>query len=629
MDLRRLSYFVLACQEQGFAATAAELGITQSTLSGALKTLSEEVGAPLFEQVQRRLHPTPAGIWLYRSALLLLHAEEFCRNWVVHGPDDQSSDHLVVDVKASFALGRLAKAVSRAIQIYGQRHPELFIQPCFSPTDQPPGQARSIAGAIGDRRRSLLVIDARPLDAERAPDDPNGVTVLAQDPWVVIRAARGRQYDRSWPSEDASYIVPGLGQALVEQASEATGGRTQATIESCDEPASTLPRLIWRQPDDAFLIPRSLAADRLGLDNVDIRPFRPALFCQLVAHHDGDDVHARQLAALIRELLAAPEQNICFRPVLSHRQMRYSRALFERGSITAAARSLSMAQPALTEVLHKLEQTLDCQIFRRSREGLAPTPAGRRLDSAAQLIIEGARRIVVESASVVGGEGGRMKIGVVPSAVHTSITAQCVARAIGVWRQRFPDVRLQVLQGTSSALQNMVASGTIGLAITERTAPGMARFKLAESEPLCVLANPRFNVLPSGPVQLADLMDLPLVLPTQAGGLRQILDAAALEAHLKLVPLLEVNSLPVVLAMIREQPLCTVLPVSSVQNQINSGALRSHPIVNPTLAQQFYAFHAGLRDLNEPEREFLKLLRSEFTRADNTFDIVTPAVAHG
>jgi DNA-binding transcriptional LysR family regulator len=130
-------------------------------------------------------------------------------------------------------------------------------------------------------------------------------------------------------------------------------------------------------------------------------------------------------------------------------------------------------------------------------------------------------------------------------------------------------------------------------------------------------------------VQLADLMDLPLVLPTQAGGLRQILDAAALEAHLKLVPLLEVNSLPVVLAMIREQPLCTVLPVSSVQNQINSGALRSHPIVNPTLAQQFYAFHAGLRDLNEPEREFLKLLRSEFTRADNTFDIVTPAVAHG
>jgi DNA-binding transcriptional LysR family regulator len=190
MDLRRLSYFVLACQEQGFAATAAQLNITQSTLSGALKTLSEEIGVPLFEQVQRRVHPTPAGIWLYRSALLLLHAEEFSRRWIAHGPDDQSSAHLIVDVKASFALGRLAKTVSRAIQIYGRLHPNIFIQPCFSGVDQTPGQARSIAGDIGKDRRSLLVIDARPCDATSGIDDPDRVTVLADDPWVVMRAVR-------------------------------------------------------------------------------------------------------------------------------------------------------------------------------------------------------------------------------------------------------------------------------------------------------------------------------------------------------------------------------------------------------------------------------------------------------
>ena len=40
MDLRRLSYFVLACQEQSCAATAAKFRITQSTFSEALKLLT-------------------------------------------------------------------------------------------------------------------------------------------------------------------------------------------------------------------------------------------------------------------------------------------------------------------------------------------------------------------------------------------------------------------------------------------------------------------------------------------------------------------------------------------------------------------------------------------------------------
>ena len=610
MDLRRLSYFVLACQEQSFAAAAAELNITQSTVSGGLKTLSDEFGAPLFELVQHRLHPTAAGIWLYRSALLLLHAEEFARNWIALGPDDQSAKHIVVDFRASFALGKLAKAVSRAIQVFTRDHPGIFVQPCFSGMDQTPGQARSIAGSLGAIKRSLLVIEARP-DGGPMPKDGERATVLAQDPWVVMRGSRLGMEEQTPASARTPYILPSLDAALIEQAIEATGGRAKGAIESSGEPATMLPRLIWEQPNHPFLIPRSLAAARPGLN---VKPFEPPLVCQLVARHD-DDPDVTELAYLIGKELAEPERNICFRPILSYRQMRYSRALFEFGSITAAARSLAMAQPALSEGLQKLEQTLDCQFFHRSREGLAPTSAGRRLDSGSQIIIEAVRRITIQSASVAGADGGRLRIGISPSEGRTSITAQCIARAIGAWRIRFPTIRLQVLQGSASELQSMVASGTVGLAITERTAPGMARLKLADHEQLCVVANPRFDILPKGPVRLTDLMSLPLILPTLAYGLRQILDAAAMDAHLRLAPSLEVNSMPVVLAMLREQPYCSVMPASSVQTQINKGMLRAHPIVEPTLARQFYAFHSGQRDLSDPEREFLKALRIEFSNA--------------
>lgn len=622
MDLRRLSYFVVACQESSFATAAARLDITQSTLSGALKTLSDEFGAPLFEQVQRRLHPTSAGIWLYRSALLLLHAEEFSRNWIAHGPENQHSSHLIVDIRASFVLGRLAKAVSHAIQVFSAEHPDVFVQPCFSGMGQAPGQARSIAGSIGSERRSLLTVEARPHDAGRAHQDADVLTLLARDPWVVMQGVKARHHDRPWSSQPVPYTVPSLDADLIEQAVEATGGRSSGAIETSDEPATMLPRMIWQQPNHPFLIPRSLAADRPG---VHVEAFEPSISCEFVAHHSSDDQHGKALAALIRDMLTMPEGIVSFRPVLSYRQMRYSRALLEFGSITAAARSLSLAQPALSEILQKLEQALGSHFFDRSREGLTPTAAGQRLASGSQVIIEAVRRITVQSASIAGADGGRIRIGVVPSEGRSSITAQSIARAVGAWRQRFPNIRLQMVQGSASELQNMIASGSIGLAITERTAPGMARFKLADHEPLAIIANPRFKILPPGPVRLADMIHLPLVLPTSNYGVRQILDAALMDAHLRMVPLLEINSMPIVLAMLREQAVCGVMPASSVQNQIAKGQLQSHPIVDPPLARPFYAFHSGQRELSEPEREFLKALRLEFARADDD----RPAAAAG
>lgn len=618
MDLKRLSYFALACQEQGFAATAAELGITQSTLSGALKTLSEEIGAPLFEQVQRRLHPTPVGLWLFRSALPLLHAEAFARSWIGRGGDDQAPSHLLVDVRLSFALGRVAKAVSRAAQIFSEGRPDVFVEPCFSGIEADPDGARSIAGDVFSGPRPRLVIDAGPFDPDLKTGQAFGVTILGRDPWVVVRNARNRLVESVTP-DDGPYIVPGLGHGLVEQANAA------AAIVVHDQPAGMLPRMVWENPEAAFLVPRSLAADRVGLESVDIRPLHPALFSQLAAFHDPDDHEAGALAQIIREELAAPEHNVHFRPVLTYRQMRYSRALFERGSITAAARSVSVAQPALTDGLQKLEQSLDRQLFLRSREGLTPTPAGHRLNSAAQLILEGARRIAVEGASVVGGAGGRLKIGVVPLSGHASILARCVTRAIAKWRERFPSVRLQVVEGANSALQALVASGAVGLAVTERTAPGMARFKLAESEPLSVVCGRKFALLPPGPVKLADLPPLPLVLPASTSGLRQILDAALLDAHLRIAPALEMDSLPMIQALLNEQPFCSVLPASAVQEQIDAGILVAHMIIDPVVERQFYAFHAGQRDLNEAERAFLKILRGEFSRLNQDLGAVVPA----
>src|SRR3954451_22174613 len=60
-------------------------------------------------------------------------------------------------------------------------------------------------------------------------------------------------------------------------------------------------------------------------------------------------------------------------------QLTYFLAAVEHGSFSAAANSLHMAQPSLSEQIRRLEAELGVPLFARAGRGLELTDAGRRL----------------------------------------------------------------------------------------------------------------------------------------------------------------------------------------------------------------------------------------------------------
>src|ERR1700742_3203327 len=60
------------------------------------------------------------------------------------------------------------------------------------------------------------------------------------------------------------------------------------------------------------------------------------------------------------------------------RHLRYFIAACETGQVTAAARSLHMAQPALTQALQTLEREVGVPLLERHPKGVTPTAAGAR-----------------------------------------------------------------------------------------------------------------------------------------------------------------------------------------------------------------------------------------------------------
>ena len=91
------------------------------------------------------------------------------------------------------------------------------------------------------------------------------------------------------------------------------------------------------------------------------------------------------------------------------RALRYFIAVIEAGSLSRAAHSLYVAQPALTAQIKKLEAELGAQLLERSHAGVSPTPAGTQL-------YEDARRLLSDA------EAMRERIKRLPQGIEGSVT---------------------------------------------------------------------------------------------------------------------------------------------------------------------------------------------------------------
>jgi LysR family transcriptional regulator of gallate degradation len=68
MDLRQLEYFLRVAQRKNISTAAAELNITQPTLTKSIKLLEDQLGVKLFDRLPRGVALTSFGLTLLRHA---------------------------------------------------------------------------------------------------------------------------------------------------------------------------------------------------------------------------------------------------------------------------------------------------------------------------------------------------------------------------------------------------------------------------------------------------------------------------------------------------------------------------------------------------------------------------------
>ena len=136
------------------------------------------------------------------------------------------------------------------------------------------------------------------------------------------------------------------------------------------------------------------------------------------------------------------------------------RTVAHLGSITAAARRLRFTQSAVSRQIGALEGELGSRVFDRLPRGVALTEEGRALLPYAEKVLGGlddARRAVGEVRAL---GTGRLRVGAFPTAV-----AALVPTALASFREAYPEVVLNLVEGLTPALLERLAAGDADVAV--------------------------------------------------------------------------------------------------------------------------------------------------------------------
>ncbi|MBE2277220.1 MAG: LysR family transcriptional regulator [Rhodobacteraceae bacterium] len=235
-------------------------------------------------------------------------------------------------------------------------------------------------------------------------------------------------------------------------------------------------------------------------------------------------------------------------------------AVFEAGSIGAAASALRVTQPQISRQIAALEAIVGQRLFDRHRHGMAANAAAAALyararplcDIAAGLIGHG-NRLFVESLHTT-------RIGSVPPFHPESRLAGVLAELCTRWPATAPETHLSLETDVTDALIGALLAGELHAVIVETDLiPEECASRVLLQSALELVVG-RFDG-DRGPEQI--LMTSPLVVQRRSSGLRRMIDAWLLQHRIDPPHILEVDAMPVIGRLVADHGYCSLIPAGA------------------------------------------------------------------
>jgi len=237
------------------------------------------------------------------------------------------------------------------------------------------------------------------------------------------------------------------------------------------------------------------------------------------------------------------------------RQLRYFVKVCELRSMGRAAVELGVVTSALSQQISRLESELSTRLLQRASTGVTPTDAGVAFLHQAQLTLRHADGAI--RAAQQARLSGHVSVGLAPTTA--SVLGVPLMQAMG---ERYPDVRLHLVESLSGHLATMLEARQLDLAVLFQTeTPRRWSVSPLLDEKLYVIASPALAKRPAGAkVRLSQLAGIPLILPSAGHGLRATLAAAFARAGVEPTVVAEIDGLALLMDAVLAGQGATIQP---------------------------------------------------------------------
>ncbi len=141
----------------------------------------------------------------------------------------------------------------------------------------------------------------------------------------------------------------------------------------------------------------------------------------------------------------------------------------ELESLTEAAKKLYVSQPAISQAIRKLEEELNVKLFiRNKRSKLILTDAGKDILALAYKMADLENRLYQRAYEENHLLGGTVRIASVPLGISLILS-----HVLPVFHRHFPDVKVELLEGSPLEVKNMVLDYKSDLGISTSPYMGM------------------------------------------------------------------------------------------------------------------------------------------------------------
>ncbi len=139
---------------------------------------------------------------------------------------------------------------------------------------------------------------------------------------------------------------------------------------------------------------------------------------------------------------------------------KYVYEVYKERSFTKAAQNLYISQPSLSARIKKMEVIIGEPLFDRSTTPLQLTEVGKVYIEAAEEITQIEQRVENYINDLAGLKTGNLAVG-----ASTLFAAYVVPSLITQFNQKFPDVHIQLIEGNTAELEEMLGSNALDFVI--------------------------------------------------------------------------------------------------------------------------------------------------------------------